>query len=363
MSRATSQRPHRFVRAALGLLLVLAPLWPGCQAQGSTVPTGGETHFLAHCSSAEACGDALACTCGVCTFPCSTDSDCSRFPGAACFTASAPSDGSSCENVSTTRCDVRCVADDDCSFLSRSHHCEAGFCRAGDGGSDSGLGGAGGGPPDSTGSGGADACEHGQVAGNQVVVLGDTFIAATHEITAEVEQLARDAGALPAGQRYRDESTMTTNTLALTGHGILSQYQRAVEDAAVEVVIMDGGGSDMLLGRCDGVNADCPVIADAVVAIEDLFAQMATDGVGNVLYVFYPDADDGELRARMDALRSLASEACESAPLPCLFLDLRPVFADHVEYLSSGGLNPSTAGARATAKVIWDAMQRACIAQ
>ena len=53
--------------------------------------------------------------------------------------------------------------------------------------------------------GGAGACERGDVSGNQVVFLGDTFIAATHQITAEVEQLAREAGALPVGQRYRDE--------------------------------------------------------------------------------------------------------------------------------------------------------------
>jgi hypothetical protein len=105
------------------------------------------------------------------------------------------------------------------------------------------------------------------------------------------------------------------------------------------------------------------VVADAALAAEQLFAQMATDGVKDVVYIFYPDAGDAELRARMDALRPLALGACEAAPLSCVFLDLRPVFADHAEYLSTDGLNPSTAGARVTAGVIWDAMQRGCIAQ
>jgi hypothetical protein len=360
MSRPSNTRPRRFLRAAFGLLLMLAPPASSCRARGSE-PTGGETHFLTHCAATDVCGDALACTCGVCTLSCSADSDCSRFPGAACFTDSPAGEASSCEDTGTGHCDVRCASDADCRGLSRSHRCTAGFCRAG--APEAGLGGAGGAGQDSMSPGGAGACEHGAVSGNQVVFLGDTFIAATHQITAEVEQLARDAGALPVGQRYRDESTMTTNSLALTGHGILTQYQRAVEDAPVEVVIMNGGGSDMLLGRCDQATPDCPVVAAAGVAVQELFVQMAADGVSDVVYLFYPDADDADLRARMDALRSLVRGACEAAPLPCVFLDLRPVFADHAEYLTADGLNPSTEGARATASVIWAAMQRACIAQ
>jgi len=326
-----------------------------CGSHGSEGPTGGETHFLTHCAAANACGDALGCTCGVCTVGCSADSDCARLPGAACFTNGAPGNSSSCTGVATGRCDVRCAADDDCRVVSRSHRCEAGFCRAGD--PENGLGGAGG------SSGGPDACEHGEVSGNEVLFLGDSFIAATHQITAEVEQLAREAGALPVGERYRDESTMTNNALALTGHGILSQYQRAVEDARVAVAILDGGGSDMLLGRCDQGTADCPVVANAAVAAQELFAQMAADGVSDVVYLFYPDAADPELRARMDALRPLVQAACEAATVPCSFIDLRPVFVDHSEYLASDGLNPSAAGARATAQAIWAAMQQACIAQ
>jgi hypothetical protein len=360
MSRPSNTRPRRFLRTAFGLLLVLALPASSCRARGSE-PTGGETHFLTRCVAADACGEALACACGVCTLGCSSDSDCSGLPRAVCFTERAPGDPSSCA-TSNGRCDVRCTSDGDCKFLSRAHRCESGFCRAGASDPDAGVGGSGGNVPD-PGAAGAGSCERAALAGNQVVVLGDTFLAATHEITGEVEQLARDSGALAAGQRYRDVSTMTANALALTGHGILSQYQRAVEDAPVEVVIMDGGGADMLLGRCDQPTAECAVVADAGVAAQQLFAQMAADGVGNVVYIFYPDAGDAELRSRMDALRPLAQGACEGAPLPCTFLDLRPVFADHAEYLAVDGLNPSTAGARATAKVIWEAMQRACIAQ
>jgi hypothetical protein len=359
MSRTSNTRPRSFLLTAIGLLLVLAPSASSCRANGSEGPTGGETHFLTRCGGPDACGSALGCTCGVCTLACSADSDCAKFHGAACFSDAVAGDASSCQSSGTGRCDVRCVADEDCHGLSPSHRCEAGFCRVGE--VDAGLAGAGGG--DSTGQGGAGACQHGDVSGNEVVFLGDTFIAATHQITAEVEQLAREAGALPAGERYRDESTMTTNALALTGHQILSQYQRAVEDAPIKVVIMDGGGSDLLLGRCDQATAACPIVADAAAAAQQLFAQMASDGVSDVVYFFYPDAEDTDLRARVDALRPLIRDACAAAPVPCVFLDLRPAFADHSEYLAADGLNPSADGASATARVIWDAMAQACIAQ
>lgn len=358
MSRTTNTRRAGFLPTALGLLLMLAPPASSCRARGSEGPTGGETHFLTHCGVTNACGDALGCTCGVCTLGCSADSDCARLPGAACFTDGAASGTASC-GAGTGRCDVRCVSNEDCRIVSRSHRCEAGFCRAGD--PTAGTGGSAGASDMSPG--GAGACEHGNVSGNDVLFLGDSFIAATHQITAEVEQLARETGSLPVGERYRDESTMTNNALALTGHGILTQYQRAVEDAPVAVVIMDGGGSDMLLGRCEQATADCAVVANAALAAEELFAQMATDGVSDIVYLFYPDASDPDLRARMDALRPLLQSACGAAPVACTFLDLRPVFTDHSEYLAVDGLNPSAEGARATAKVIWEAMQKACIAQ
>src|SRR5690348_3783035 len=215
-SRTSKPRSARLLPAALGLLLMLALPASSCGSHhASSDPTGGETHFLTHCEANSVCGNALGCTCGVCTVGCTGDSDCAGLPGAACFTASTSGDGASCESGVIGRCDVRCVTDVDCHKVSPSHRCESGFCRAGEPGA--GVGGAGG--SDGVGAGGA--CARGDVSGNQVVFLGDTFIAATHQVTAEVEQLARDAGSLPVGQRYRDESTMTTNTLALTGHGIL----------------------------------------------------------------------------------------------------------------------------------------------
>ena len=51
-------------------------------------------------------------------------------------------------------------------------------------------------------------------------------------------------------------------------------------------------------------------------------------------------------------------------PLPCHWLDLRTVFAGHyAEYVQADQLNPTDAGARASADAIWATMQQYCIAQ
>jgi hypothetical protein len=203
------------------------------------------------------------------------------------------------------------------------------------------------------------------VSANQVLVLGDTFFAVSHQITAYLEELARGAGVLQVGQRYRDNSTTVgSNALALAGNGIADQYQRGKAEASVRAVIMNGGGADVLGGHCQAPLSDCSVMLDAATAAEALFAQMAADGVSDVVYAFYADPVDASLRDKMDALRPLIQAKCEASPVPCHWLDLRPTFAGHYdEYILDDGMNPTDAGSRATAQAIWATMQRDCIAQ
>jgi hypothetical protein len=202
------------------------------------------------------------------------------------------------------------------------------------------------------------------VPANQVLVIGDSFFATTHQITAYLEGLARDAGAVSVGERYRDRSSLLGNALALGGTGIADQYTSGISEADVKVVIMDGGGADALLGSCDSANASCAVISAAVAAAQALFAKMATDSVEHVVYAFYPDPGDANVKAKVDALRPLLQSACQDAPLPCHWLDLRAVFAEHyAEYVQADQLNPTDAGARASAAAIWATMQQYCIAQ
>lgn len=340
----------------LTLLLVALTLAFSCKPE-SGEPTGGETHFLTRCEpGANTCGDQLTCLCGVCTRPCAERAACQTLPAAQCVPA-----GSGCAMGRAGApgvCEVSCVADADCLVISASHRCQAGVCRAGVLAS-GGAGGSGG----ST-DGGSGGCDSGTAPANQVLVIGDSFFATTHQITAYLEGLARDAGALSIGERYRDRSNLTSNALALGGNGIADQYAGGVSEAEVKVVIMDGGGADVLLGSCDSANASCAVITAAASAARALFERMAADGVQQVVYAFYPDPGDANVKAKVDTLRPVIQSACDSSPVPCHWLDLRTVFAGHyAEYIDVDQLNPTDAGARATAQAIWGAMQQNCIAQ
>jgi hypothetical protein len=246
-------------------------------------------------------------------------------------------------------CDVRCQTDDDCAVVSASHRCDVGVCRVPDG----------------------EVCEDDGIPANQVLLIGDSFFARDHKITAFLEDLARSDGALSAGERYQDNSRLSGgNGLALGGEGILDQYSAAIE-ASVKAVIMNGGGADVLLGQCSEVSPECPVIADAVSAAERLLARMADEGVLHVVYVFYPDPqnvtarDNDPVRDRMDVLRPLIASVCENSPVPCHWLDLRKIFeGNYAEYVGDvDGLNPSPAGSQATAAAIWQTMKQFCIAQ
>jgi hypothetical protein len=128
---------------------------------------------------------------------------------------------------------------------------------------------------------------------------------------------------------------------------------------------MNGGGADVLAGTCDTPpTQSCPVLANAAAATQQLLSQMAADGVQHVVYAFYPNPVDAALQAKMDALRPLVQQACDSSPVPCHWLDLRPTFAGHYgDYVLADGMNPTDAGSAATAAAIWSTMQQNCVAQ
>jgi hypothetical protein len=220
-------------------------------------------------------------------------------------------------------------------------------------------------------AGGADrdaattSCVHGQVAANEVIFLGDSFVATSRQIPTNVEELARQAGILAQEEHYRDASLVAGNALALTAPYIADEYTNGRAEGTIKVVVMTGGGADVLLGTCDTPpTADCPVLANAAAAVQQLLAQMAQDGVQQVVYFFYPDPVDAALQAKLDVLRPLLQGECDSSPVPCHWLDLRPVFAGHTsEFVLPGGINPTDAGSAATAAAIWTTMQENCVAQ
>lgn len=326
--------------AALAWVSVAAALLLHCQPSAKTEPTGGETHFLEHCQDdASVCGTKLACICGVCTVPCDAQASCGDLKAASCVAANP---AETCGDFQAQgHCDVECQLDADCEGSALPRLCDAGVCRP---------------------ALDFPMCTTGEVTANQVLIIGDSFFALSHQITAYLEELARDAGALPVGERYRDNSSLRSNALALDGNGIEGQYTSGRDEAEVKVVVMSGGGADVLLGSCDPVSADCPLLVDAVAAAEQLLARMAEDGVTDVVFAFYPDPSDAGLREKVDTLRPLLQAACDNQPAICHWVDLRRAFTGHDDYLVDG-INPSAAGSRAAAAEIWAAMRQSCIAQ
>jgi hypothetical protein len=324
---------------ALLVLTLLVTECRGAQSAGEN-PTGGETHFLKSCSlDSRTCGSELACLCGVCSLPCNDGASCEALPGARC---ALPGETATCLLASTGHCDVACVADAECATVSDAHRCMGGVCRASE-------------PAPSV-------CPATQVTANQVLVIGDSFFATGHRIAAFLEELARQSGALLPGARYRDNSSLLGNTLALLGTGIEEQYMTARAESPVGAVIMNGGGADLLIGSCEELTMDCPLLAEAADAAQALLARMADDGVEHVVYAFYPDPVDAELRAEVDALRPLIASACEASPLPCHWVDLRQAFEGKYDsYVEADGINPTTEGAQAAALAIWETMEQACI--
>lgn len=229
------------------------------------------------------------------------------------------------------------------------------------GGGGSGSAGAPMGGASSGGSGGTPPsgdCVKGQTKGNQVAVIGESFIAASHGITKQIESDAKAAGSLAQGEQYVDKSVSGT---LLSGSGsdtIPKQYDKAKAGGAIKYVLMDGGGNDCLQAN----NGDA-----ALAAAQTLFQTMATDKVEKVQYFFYPDPlgsfASGTLKTCLDALRPKMKALCDGLTAPkCYWLDLRTVWNGHSEY-TSDGIHPTPAGDKVTGDAIWEEMKKNCIAQ
>lgn len=234
-----------------------------------------------------------------------------------------------------------------------------GFPGGGRGGMGMGGGPAGGAsaggsaPTAGSSSGGASSCTKG-TKGNEVAVIGESFIAATHGITQEIEKQAKAAGSLGQSEHYIDNSVSGTT---LANNQIPSQYTKAIGMGTIKYVLMDGGGNDCLINN----NGDA-----ALTAATSLFQTMAQNKTEKILYFFYPDpigSNFSSLKTCLDALRPKMKALCDGLTAPkCYWLDLRPTWMGHNDY-TSDGIHPTSAGSVATGDVIWDAMKTYCVAQ
>jgi hypothetical protein len=168
--------------------------------------------------------------------------------------------------------------------------------------------------------------------------------------------------------------------------------------ADIKVIIMDGGGNDVLIGNtsCETtappMNTSCvTTIQNALDEVNMKLMEVAQKGVKWVIYFFYPHlstAGGGILsnpapavNETLDYAYPLAERTCcgtsftsdknnyscvgePVSGVKCLFIDTRPAFEGHLtDYIKSDNVHPTQAGADVITNLIWTQMQANCIAQ
>ena len=246
---------------------------------------------------------------------------------------------------------------------------EAGAATAA-GGMTGNHGGAGG----SSGHGGAEAiagsgsggdggssgeiCSRGQVAPDEVLWIGDSWILEPGTQRTTVKDLAFAAGTIAANEQY-PSSAAPGASMAM----IAQQYDTRERGAPkVKVLLMDGGTWDTIAAQMMG--ASIAAAGDQAVAdFQQLLSKVAVDGtVEHIVYVLVPELMNipgvAEIRPRL-------TQACADSLVPCHFIDLQEVWeqGDPATYTASNGFLPTAAGGVAIGHAIWATMQAHCIAQ
>ncbi len=205
---------------------------------------------------------------------------------------------------------------------------------------------------------GDDSCTVGTTSGNEVVFIGESFIAAS-SIPEEVMKLARENGSLPQGESYIDASVSGTR---LGDGAIPRQYTQTGNSNPIRFVLMNGGGNDCL--QAGDPNSPIP-------AAEALYEEMAADGVEKVVYFFYPDAagafggPNSQLQTCLNEYRPKIKALCESLTAPkCYWLDLAETeWKGNESEFTTDGIHPNDRGSRVTAEAIWEVMVDNCVAR
>ncbi len=260
-------------------------------------------------------------------------------------------------------------------------------------------------------------CEKGQVKPAEVVMIGDSYMDKSFgNVGANIIAAAQMAGSLAAGTTYREY--YLAGAAVNNGAGQLNipyQYETMAKgDVAVampkdiKVVVMDGGGNDVLIDQqsCLTDKTSAAQMADTacmnavtntVARMQKLWQEMATDGVKQVVYYFYPHLDPaggGLLPTPAPGVNLIddysapqyqkiccgssftpttqAPTCTGNAPgLQCTYIDTRPAFNGHSgaagepgpDYILSDHVHPNAMGSVVIANLTWNAMVANCVAQ
>lgn len=242
------------------------------------------------------------------------------------------------------------------------------------------------------------SCAMGQVTDQQVVMIGDSYM----DLGNVGPTLMKDAGNATYRHYYLAGSALNYGALNLN---IPYQFDTlALTDTSlphptdIKVVIMDGGGNDILIDNSQCLTTPlagdtaCHTAIDASLARgQQLEQDMRSKGVKQIVYYFYPHLDpnvSGHQHADdwLDyAYPKAAASCCGSANVPssgdischgetqgsdCVWVDTRPEFVGHDDstnaatyWFMSDNIHPNQAGANAIAAKVWAKMKEYCVAQ
>jgi lysophospholipase L1-like esterase len=191
-----------------------------------------------------------------------------------------------------------------------------------------------------------------------IATLGDSLFNFNWETCRQVS----GALSLMFGEEVSDHSVYAAR---LTGPIILdvyNQYDYANQSMPeLASVVFQGGGNDI---HCECTVEERPECYEDVERLLDetgqLIDQMAADGRDTIIYVgYYPLA--GSFAHDWPAIDSMMNQMDPlCADKGCIFLDLRPVFAGHPEWILGDGRHPSPEGSHAIASEIYDVLLGQC---
>lgn len=210
----------------------------------------------------------------------------------------------------------------------------------------------------------------------EVVFLGDSYVdyAVAHpNLETLVSNDAAKDGALMAGQAYRSYAVAGATMAAASLNMIPPQWPSAkTASADIKVVIMDGGGNDVLINNPQCKNpgsqndATCKmVVNNTVMAVGNLIDDFKKTGVGDLIYFFYPHAPTGGADISDYALGILQNSAklVTDANFRMYVVDLVPLFNNHSDYYYLDGIHANATGEQVIADAIYAVMKDHCIAQ
>jgi len=196
--------------------------------------------------------------------------------------------------------------------------------------------------------------------GRDVVLMGDSYMSNTLQLSGTGGGIAPSLQR-ESGQPYRNYGVQGVMLLSadLFGPAIPTQWDSAKRvDANIKTVVMTGGGNDVI--QNPGLQTDCEMDGEqcrefrmkVVAALDELWTQMASDGVEDIIYVRY--AAKSTTMMPMGSPSATVPAICTSGLVRCHALDTTDLVNGEI---ASDGIHPLRSANDRIAKAIVELME------